>query len=70
MDNYIVLEYNKYRSNFLNKVSQVMTLLSYGGVWRGGKGRGSWWNIGQLSMECTHDTNADFISQGKSYIMG
>ena len=28
---------------------------------------GSGWRFG---MECIHDTNADFILQGKSYIMG
>ena len=71
MDNYIVLEGNKYGNNVLNEVSQVMTRLSYGGEWRAGKGRGrSCWNIGRLGMECIHDTNADFILQGKSYIMG
>ena len=64
MDNYIVLECNKYGNNVLNEVSQVMTRLSYGGEWRAGKGRGSsCWNIGRLGMECTHDTNADFILQ-------
>ena len=71
MDNYIVLECNKYGNNGLNEVSQVMTRLSYGGEWRAGKGRGrSCWNIGWLGMECIHDTNAVFILQGKSYIMG
>ena len=48
-----------------------MTLLSYSGDWRAEKGRGgSCRNIGRLSMECIHDTNADFMLQGKSNIMG
>ena len=40
MDNYIVLECDKYGSNVLNEVSKVMTLLSCGGEWIAGKGRG------------------------------
>ena len=36
MDNYIVLECNKYGNSVLNEVSQVMTLLNYGGEWRAG----------------------------------
>ena len=72
MDNYIVLECNKYGNNVLNEVSLVLTRLNYGGEWRAGKGRGRScllkYRAARYGMH--HDTNADFILQGKSYIMG
>lgn len=73
MNTYIVLECNKYGNNILNKVSQVMTRLS---LWRrengeqGRKRKEVAETSGGSPVWCIHDTNADFILQGKSYIMG